>query len=118
MTLTLRHLTLAATAALLCWTASAASAETLVIKGSATFNASLMSQYREDIEAVSGYRLEIVPDRSIDGLSALLAGQADLAMISSPLESEIELLKQRRPDLPVDGLQSFLIQHTRVSFAV
>jgi phosphate transport system substrate-binding protein len=118
MTLTLRHLTLAAAVALLCGTASAASAETLVVKGSATFNATLMPQYREDIEAVSGYRLEVVPTKSIDGLTALLAGQADLAMISSPLESEIELLKETRPDLRVNGLQSFLIHHTRVSFAV
>jgi phosphate transport system substrate-binding protein len=118
MTLTLRHFALAATAALLCWTGSAASAETLVLKGSATFNASLMTQYRDDIEAVSGHRLNIIPTKSIDGLTALLTGDADIAMISSPLESEIELVKQRRPDLSTEGLQSFLIHHTRVSFAV
>jgi phosphate transport system substrate-binding protein len=118
MTLTLRHFTGAAAAALLCWTASDACAETLVVKGSVTFNATVMVQYRDDIEAVSGYQLNVLPTKSIDGLSALLTGETDIAMISSPLESEIDLLRQSRPDLVVSGLQSFLISHTRVAFAV
>src|SRR3954469_17986925 len=109
MKLTLRHFALAAAAALVCWTGASASAETLVIKGSATFNASVMTQYREDIEALSRYQLKAAPTRCSEGLSALLTGEADIAMISSPLESEIELLKQSRPDLSVKGLQSFLI---------
>jgi ABC-type phosphate transport system substrate-binding protein len=120
MQLTLRHFAFAATAALLCWAAqvASASAETLVVQGSTTFNSNLMVPYRGDIESVAGHQLRVIPSKSNVGLMALLAGEADLAMISSPLESEIALLRQTEPELPLERLQSFLIHRTRVAFAV
>jgi phosphate transport system substrate-binding protein len=120
MKATLRHFALAATAALVCLGAPAAPAcaAALVIAGSTTFNSTLLVPYRNDIEAISGHQLKIVPSKSNKGLLALLAGEADLAMISSPLESEISLLKEARPELPWERLRPFLIDHARVAFAV
>jgi phosphate transport system substrate-binding protein len=41
-----------------------------------------------------------------------------MAMISSSLEGEREVLRRRRPELPVDQLQSFEVTRTRVAFVV
>ena len=116
----LRRYAVAVMAALACWvvTARTASAETLVVHGSTTFTSNLIIPYQADIEALAGHRLEVVPSRSNLGLLALLAGKADLAMISSPLETEVDLLSKARPDLPWDRLHGFLIHRTRVAFAV
>jgi phosphate transport system substrate-binding protein len=99
-------------------TTGVAPAGTLVVHGSTTFNSSLMVPYQADIEAVAGHQLRVVPSRSNLGLLALLAGEADLAMISSPLQSEIDLLSREKPDLPWHRLQGFLVHRTRVAFAV
>src|SRR5262245_6927457 len=115
----LRH-ALAAVAVPL-WVAAApgvAPAETLVVQGSTTFNSNLMVPYQADIEAVAGHQLRVVPSRSNLGLLALLAGEADLAMISTPLQSEVDLLSKDRPDLPWHRLHGFLVHRTRVAFAV
>jgi len=120
MAATFRHIVFAAATVLGCLMAPAASAwaDVLVVQGSTTFHANVMVPYRADIEAVSGHQLRVVPTKSNRGLLALLSGETDLAMISSPLDSEIALLKPSRPELPWRELHAFLISHTRVAFAV
>ena len=95
-----------------------ARAETLRLQGSTTFNSTLLVPYQSDIESVSGHKLNVAASKSSLGLIALMEGHADLAMISAPLETEIDLLQKTRPDLPTERLKSFLIHHTRVAFAV
>ena len=96
----------------------AASAEALTVAGSTTFNAQVMVPYTADIDAATGIKLNVIPNKSNEGLLALLAGQADLAMISTGLENEIELLRETKPALPYHLLRSFLVSRVRVAFPI
>jgi ABC-type phosphate transport system substrate-binding protein len=87
----------AAMAIALVGTLSSAAADPITIQGSTTFNRRLMEPHQEEIEAISGQQL---------------------AMISAPLEAEIELLQKVMPGLSFDHLHAFEIARTRVSFAV
>lgn len=98
-----------------CFTASA---QTFVVQGSTTFTHRIMEPYQTAIEASSGHALTIVPNKSSTGLLALFDKRADFAMISGPLENEIEHLKQTNATLPLDQLRSFNILNTRMAFAV
>jgi len=115
-----QHSLLGALVALGCCIAAAEpiSADTLVLRGSTTFHSTLIVPYWRDIEAIAGHTLQVIPSKSDLGLIALLDRQADLAMISSPLQSEVDLLRGTRPDLPFDRLHGFLVHRTRVAFAV
>jgi ABC-type phosphate transport system substrate-binding protein len=93
-------------------------ADNLIIQGSTTFNARLMVPYQSMIEAAAKQKLTVVPNKSSLGLIALFDGRADLAMISSSLESEIALLRKTIPELPFDNLRSFNVSRTRIAFAV
>ena len=77
-----------------------------------------MEPYQAAIEASSGHQLTVVPNKSSLGLLALFDKRADFAMISGPLETEIDGLKQANPGLPYDQLRSFEISNTRMAFAV
>jgi phosphate transport system substrate-binding protein len=77
-----------------------------------------MEPYQLAIEASSGHGLIVVPNKSSLGLLALFERRADFAMISGPLENEIEHLKQTNANLPFDQLRSFNISNTRMAFAV
>jgi phosphate transport system substrate-binding protein len=70
------------------------------------------------IEAISKQAVTLIPNKSIPGLIALLESRADMAMISSSLQSELEELRRIRPGLPYDQLQAHEILNTRVAFAV
>ncbi len=93
-------------------------AETLNVQGSTTFTARLMTPYQAEIEAASGHKLEIIPNKSVNGLKALLAGRADLAMISADLDSEVDVIRSANPNLVFNELRSFEISRVRVAFAV
>jgi phosphate transport system substrate-binding protein len=97
---------------------SAAGAQNLVVQGSTTFTHRVMEPYQKAIEASSGQQLTVVPNKSSLGLLALFDKRADFAMISGPLETEIDGLKQANPGLPYGQLQSFEISNTRMAFAV
>lgn len=96
----------------------AAGAQTFIVQGSTTFTHRVMEPYQAAIEASSGYQLTIVPNKSSLGLLALFEKRADFAMISGPLENEIEALKLTHPNLPFDRLRNFEILSTRMAFAV
>lgn len=100
------------------WSERATAAETLTLAGSTTFNSLLMVPYKADIETATGFKLNIVPSKSSEGLLALFAGKAQLAMISTSLEHEVQLLRESKPELPYNLLRSFLISRARVAFPV
>jgi phosphate transport system substrate-binding protein len=98
--------------------APAASAEPLVIQGSSTFSRRLMEPFQRIIETTSGVSVRIIPNKSLNGLIALLEGRADLAMTSAPLAVEIDALSGRFDRAMLDSLKAHLIDNTRVAFAV
>ena len=100
------------------WPYSAAEAQTFIVQGSTTFAHRVMEPYQTAIEASSGHQLTVVPNKSSLGLLALFDKRADFAMISGPLENEIEGLKPSHPNLPFDKLRNFNIVNTRMAFAV
>ena len=114
-----RAVVLGAGAASLPWTARPLAAEPVVtIHGSTTFDRRLMSSHRDLIAKEAGVALQIVGMKSLHGLVALLEGRAMLAMISAPLATEASLVRQLRPELPVDLLQGFEIVRVRAAFVV
>ena len=97
---------------------AAARADTVNIQGSTTFNTRLIQPYKPLIEAGSGHVLAVVANKSANGLLALLERRTDLAMLSSPLEEEVEALRKLKPELPFDQLHKFEIFNSRIAFAV
>jgi phosphate transport system substrate-binding protein len=89
-----------------------------MLQGSTTFNRNLMQPHQKAIEAAAGHELTVVPNKSTPGLTALLQGRAHMAMISAPLDSEVELLRKASPGLPYDRLRAFEILTTRISVVV
>jgi len=103
---------------LILWPYTAARAQTFIVQGSTTFTHNVMEPYQAAIEASSGHKLTVVPNKSSLGLLALFENRADFAMISGPLENEVGDLKLRRPELPFDRLRTFNISSTRMAFAI
>ena len=95
-----------------------AGAETLIVQGSTTFNRLFMEPQQSQIETATGHVLTVIPNKSMPGLIALLEGRAHLAMISAPLESEIQSLQKAMPGLPLDQLQVHPVLASRVAIAV
>jgi phosphate transport system substrate-binding protein len=98
--------------------APAARSEPLTIQGSSTFSNNLLIPQQSAIEALSGQTLKIVSLRSDLGLLRLLAGQAQFAAISTPLEWAVAPLRTASPGLPYHRLRVFPVSHVRVAFAV
>jgi phosphate transport system substrate-binding protein len=97
---------------------STAWAQTFVVQGSTTFSHNVMEPYQKAIEASSGHKLTVVPNKSSQGLVALFDKSANIAMISGPLENEIKRLKLNYPNLPFDQLRTFNISNTQMAFAI
>jgi phosphate transport system substrate-binding protein len=95
-----------------------ASAETLRIRGSDGFANQILVPYQEKIERATSHRLNIVASKTDLGLLALFEGEADLAMVATPIGEAIEFLRETRPDLPFHRLRSFLVSQGRVAFPV
>jgi phosphate transport system substrate-binding protein len=96
----------------------AARCDNLVVQGSTTFTTTLAQPLAGAIEAKTGHRLEIIPNKSSLGLLALLEHRADLAMISTTLDREVEILRRNDPALPLQRLHAFEIARTRAALVV
>lgn len=96
----------------------AASSASLVIQGSTTFNTTVVETVGKEVQAEIGLKLVVIPNKSSLGLLALLANNASLAMLSTGLENEVELLRQSDPALPFERLRAFEITRTRAAFVV
>jgi phosphate transport system substrate-binding protein len=95
-----------------------ARADTLTIQGSSTFSTNILTPNQTAIEALSGQTLKVVGIRSDVGLLRLLVGQAEFAVISTPLQQAITALRASNVDLPFDRLVAFPVSQVRVAFAV
>ena len=115
---TRRVVALLGTAFLAATQAPPAYADNLVLQGSTTFNSALIAGHRAEIEAVSHHTLTIVPNKSNLGVLALFKGEADLAMISTALSNEAEVIGRSDPSLPITRLQVFPIARTRAALVV
>jgi ABC-type phosphate transport system substrate-binding protein len=92
--------------------------DNLVLQGSTAFTTTLARPYAEAVEAQTGHHLEVISNKSNFGLLALFEYKADLAMISTTLESELEILRRSNPELPFQRLRVFEIARTRAVFVV
>lgn len=99
-------------------TAPAPAAERLRLQGSTTFYNLLLESYQGRIEQRAGVKLDVIANKSIWGVVALLEGRADVAMISAGLPGEIMALKRHAPGLATDRLRAFEIVRSRVAFAI
>ena len=95
---------------------SQAYAESLSIHGSTTVAGVVMMPHKEAIEKSSGLSLEIVANGSGNGVMDLVAGKAQIAMISAPLPEVVKGLKEKGANITEDGLVSEQIGLTRVAF--
>ena len=93
-------------------------ADDLVLQGSTTFTSGVIEPYAKAVEAQTGNRLEVITNKSSLGLLALLEHKADLAMISTTLDSEIQILQPANPELPFEKLKAFEISRTRAGLVV
>jgi len=98
--------------------ATGAAADQLVLQGSSTFNRQIMEPSQPAIEADAKHALTVIPNRTMLGLKALMEGRAHMAMISAPLNTEVDALRSTIPGLAYDKLQSHVIQRTRIAIAV
>jgi phosphate transport system substrate-binding protein len=97
---------------------SAAAAQPIVVQGSTTFNRRVMEPHQAAIEAATGQRLTVIPNKSTPGLVALFEGRAQMTMISASLESEIQELQKVLPNCEYRRLKAFQITATRVAIGV
>jgi phosphate transport system substrate-binding protein len=95
-----------------------AMAAELVLQGSTTFHTTIVEPYVSAVEAETGIKIVSIPNKSNFGLLALVDGKANLAMLSTSLDSQINLLGKSNPDQSFEGLQAFEIARTRVAFVV
>jgi phosphate transport system substrate-binding protein len=97
---------------------SPAAAETLIVQGSTTFNRRIMEPFQSQIEAASGCSLTIIPNKSTPGLIGLMEGRAHMSMISAPLRTEIDILRQAAPGMAYDLLREFNVSTIQISIVV
>jgi phosphate transport system substrate-binding protein len=97
---------------------SPAHSDNLVLQGSTTFTTGIAQPFASAVEAKTGHHLEIIPNKSNLGLLALFEHTAGLAMISTTLEREIEILRKSNPDLPLQRLKAFEIARTRAALVI
>jgi phosphate transport system substrate-binding protein len=97
---------------------SPARSDNLVLQGSTTFATGIAQPHASEVETQIGHRLEIIPNKSNLGLMALFEHKSDLAMISTTLGREIEILRKSNPDLPLQRLKAFEIARTRAALVV
>src|SRR5450631_1431136 len=97
---------------------SVARSDNLVLQGSTTFTTGVAQPFASAVEAQTGHHLEIIPNKSNLGLLALFEHKADLAMISTTLEREVEILRKSDPGLPLQRLKAFEIARTRAALVI
>lgn len=96
----------------------AAHSGNVVLQGSTTFANTVAKPHTSAVEAQTGHHLEIIPNKSSLGLLALLEHKAELAMISTTLEREVEILRRSDPGLPFERLKAFEIARTYAALVV
>jgi phosphate transport system substrate-binding protein len=99
--------------------ASAAGADPVYLNGSTTVMNMLVAPHQAEIELASGQQIVLTGNGSQRGLADLLAGKAQIAMISAPLKLEVERINATQPGL-IDParLNAHVVGEARVAFAI
>lgn len=95
-----------------------AQGERIRLQGSTTFQSLLLESHQAKIERQARIKLDVIANKSIWGLTALVEGRADVAMISADLIGERRALEKHAPPEVIDRLQSFEIARSRIALAV
>jgi phosphate transport system substrate-binding protein len=96
-----------------------AHAENIAIHGSTTVCGIVLTPHKADIEHISGQTLDIVCNGSGRGLADLVAGKAEIAAISAPLETEVAASNAKAPgSLDPTKLVGVQIGEARAAFVV
>jgi phosphate transport system substrate-binding protein len=96
-----------------------AAQSTVKISGSTTVNVNIFRPFKAQIETASGVTLEVIANSSGQGLEDLIAGQADVAMLSSPLTAVAGKINQKQPGaVDTSTLKEFKIAESRVTFII
>jgi phosphate transport system substrate-binding protein len=97
----------------------AASAEPIFLNGSTTVINMLVAPHQAEIEAASGQKIVVIGNGSQRGLADLMAGKAQVAMISAPLELEVDRINAKQPGaIDLARLKAHVVGSARVAFAV
>jgi phosphate transport system substrate-binding protein len=96
-----------------------AAQSTVKISGSTTVNLNVFQPFKAQIETASGVELEVIANSSPRGLDDLIAGRADVAMLSSQLTAVAGKLNQKQPGaVDTSTLKEFKIGESKVAFIV
>jgi phosphate transport system substrate-binding protein len=94
-------------------------AESLVVSGASQVFASVFFPYKAELERRTGIELQLKSSRSIDGLRDLVAGTADLAMISNDLPGIVAAINAAGPErIDAARLVEHQLAETEIAFIV
>ena len=89
------------------------------LHGSTTVMNTIIGPNKTEIERQSGQQLELVGNGSQRGIADLVAGRAQIAMISAPLAQEVRKVNEKtQGGIDVGHLKAHQIGKTTVAFAV
>ena len=96
-----------------------AQAADMRVHGSGTVGKGIVLPNQAGIEQSTGFKLNVVTNGSGNGLKDLVAGKADVAMISAPLQVEADLTNAKAPgSLDISGLQEHNVGASKISFLI
>lgn len=99
--------------------AGGASAEPISLNGSTTVMNTLIEPNKAEIEAAAGQQIVVTGNGSQRGLVDLISGKAQIAMISAPLELEVEKINAKQPgSIDLGRLNAHPVGEARVAFVV
>ena len=94
-------------------------AQDVNVQGSTEIAFGLMTPRKADIERMSGQTLRIVSSSSSRGLSALVAGNADIALLAEPLRDVVDgALRVAPGSIDASKLESFHIANAETQIIV
>lgn len=100
-------LLIAALATAVSWQPVRADQRLLVLQGAPAVAARLLDPHRDLIAKQAAIGLIVIPTDPAKGLTALLEGRADVAMLSGDCDAAFAALSDHRPDLSLMDLQIF-----------
>ncbi len=96
-----------------------ARAQEVNVQGATTVSFGLMLPKKADIEKMSGQTLKILPSSTSRGLSALVAGNADIAMLAEPLDDAVaSALKAAPGSVDASKLEGFHVANAETQIIV
>ncbi len=99
--------------------ATPALADTVSIHGSTTFTSAILDVHKDAIQKDTGLTLDIVANGSGNGLTDLAQGKADVAMLSSDMESVAAKVNAKKPGtIDTAALKAVEIAKTHAAFCV